>query len=428
MKSTLAHVVVVGGGFGGLRAVMSLSRAPVQITLIDRRNFHLFQPLLYQVAGGLLAAENIASPLRQLLRRQKNVSCLVGSVVAVDASEKSVTLGSGASIDYDYLILSAGSTHNFFGNESFAEFARGLKSAEDANAIRSRILETLEQAETETFHGGRPDPVQVVVVGAGPTGVELACDLAEMLRDSLSGEFRSLAPDFAEVILLEAMDRVLPANPVELSEKAGRSLDEHGVRLRLSTRVVGMGPDRVTVEHDGYEEEIKASAILWTAGVKASSLAAGLAASTGAETDRSGRLIVEPDLSLPGYPEISVIGDMACVHDEDGRPLPAVATAAIQEGRYVAWKIKRLLSGRDCSRPFRFFSMGSMTTLGSRDAVADLRLVRLSGYLAWIIWAFVHLFSITLHEHKILVLVQWLWLLITGTRSAKVIYLDEKRK
>jgi len=418
MADATTRVVIVGGGFGGLYAAQALRRAPVQVTLVDRRNFHLFQPLLYQVASGGLSPGEITSPLRYVLNRQRNTRVLLGEVVDIDVAQRRLVLSDGT-LDYDILVVACGATHHYFGHDHWAVQALGLKSIEDATAIRSRILLAFETAEREPVAERRGPWLTFVVVGAGPTGVELAGALAEIANDTLAHDFRAIRTRDAKIVLLEAADRVLPPYPPDLSEKAKQALERLGVTVRLRTGVSGVDDEGVTVRSDDREEHIAARTVLWAAGVQASPLAGLLARATGATTDRNGRIFVEPDLSLQGHPEIFAIGDMVHV-EQDGALLPGIAPVAMSEGRYVARRIAAQVAGRS-TKPYRYFHKGQLATIGRSAAVADLRIVRFSGFFAWLTWLFVHLLYLVEFEHRLLVLVQWAWNYFTRNRGARLI-------
>jgi len=418
MSPSTTRVVIVGGGFGGLYAAQALRRAPVHLTVVDRRNFHLFQPLLYQVASGGLSPGEITSPLRYVLRRQRNTFVLLGEVVDVDVARRRLVLSDGE-IEYDVLVVAGGATHHYFGHDDWGSRALGLKSIEDATEIRSRILLAFEAAEREPIPERRRPWLTFVVVGGGPTGVELAGALGEIANDTLAHDFRVIRPSSAQIMLLEAADRVLPPYPPDLSEKAKRSLERLGVTVRLRTAVAQVDDEGVIVHIDRREERIAARTVLWAAGVQASPLAALLASATGTPTDRNGRLLVEPDLSLRDHPEIFAIGDM--VHfEQDGAMLPGIAPVAMSEGRYVARRIAARVAGRS-TPPFRYFHKGQLATIGRSAAVADLRFVRYSGFLAWLTWLFVHLLYLVEFENRVLVLVRWAWSYVTRNRGARLI-------
>jgi NADH:ubiquinone reductase (H+-translocating) len=413
------HVVIVGGGFGGLYAAQSLRRAPVQVTLIDRRNFHLFQPLLYQVATGGLSPANIAAPLRSVLKRQKNVRVMMAEVSGLDVRARRVLLTEG-SVSYDSLIVAAGSGNFYFGHADWERWAPALKTIEDATEIRRRVLMAFEIAEQET------DPQQVrrllsfVVVGGGPTGVELAGTLAEICRYTLRNQFHSIKPQDARVILLEGQDQVLPAYPPDLSVKAKAQLEQIGVTVRTGVMVTDIQPDAVTFHAGSQTETIHTRTVLWSAGVRASHLGAQLAQQAGISTDRQGRVPVGPDLSLPEHPNVFVIGDLASFSHDTNGPLAGVAPVAIQEGRYVARLIRQRLRGKTLS-PFRYRDYGTMATIGRARAVAMIGPFKFAGLLAWLSWLFVHLMYLVEFQNRILVLLQWAWNYFTWNRAARLI-------
>jgi NADH:ubiquinone reductase (H+-translocating) len=434
MESSSHRVVVVGGGFGGLNVVRKLRRVPVQVTLIDRRNFHLFQPLLYQVATGALSPANIAAPLRGLFKRQANAEVLLGEVAHVDVVARKVMLRDGESrnrsneVPYDTLVVATGVSHQYFGHDEWEPFAPGLKTIEDATEIRRRVLSAFELAERETEQAQIRSWLTFVVVGGGPTGVELAGMLCELARETLRGNFRRIDPATAEVILVEATDRILPSYPAELSAKAAASLERLGTLVRVNTRVTDVKSDFVTVASGGQvagqRENIGTHTVLWAAGVQASHLGKVLAESTGAELDRAGRVVVQPDCSVAGHPEILVIGDLANFRGADGKPLPGVAQTAIQQGRYVAKLIAARLRG-ETLQPFKYRDLGSLATIGRHAAVADFGWLRLSGWLAWWLWLLIHLMNIVQFQNRLLVLTQWFWLYLTRNRSARLITGEE---
>lgn len=426
MNASAYHVVIVGGGFGGLSAARALRRAPVQATLVDRRNFHLFQPLLYQVATGGLSPANIAYPLRAVLKRQGNARVVLGEVQGFDVANRRVLLADGA-LRYDTLIVAAGVRHNYFGNDHWEPFAPGLKTIEDATAIRARILSSFEAAERANDREDVAAWLTFVIVGAGPTGVELAGALAEIARHTLADEFRNINPADARIILVEALDSVLSAYPDDLRQKAAASLRRLGIELRLRTRVTHIDPDGVELLRDGATERIAARTVLWSAGVQGSPLAAALSAQIGAALDRAGRIIVQADCTLAGHPEIFVIGDLALCHGLDGRPLPGIAPVAMQQGRYVARVIRARVAGLPAPGPFAYRDNGSMATIGRAAAVANIWGMRYSGYLAWLTWLFVHLMFLIEYQNRVLVLLQWAWNYVTWGRSARLITEVERR-
>jgi NADH dehydrogenase len=414
------RVVIVGGGFGGLYTARSLRTAPVRVTLLDRRNFHLFQPLLYQVAAGGLSPANIAAPLRAVLKRQKNTRVLLARVTGFDVAGRRVLLDDGTDVPYDTLVVAAGATHHYFGHPEWEQFAPGLKTVEDATDMRRRILYAFEAAERTADPAGRQAWLTFVVVGGGPTGVELAGAVAEVAHGTLRGNFRSIDSRTARILLLEAADRILITYPPTLSAKAVKSLARLGVTVRTGAAVTDIGPDHVAVHAGGKDETIVTRTVLWAAGVDASPLARALAEATGAQLDRSGRVVVQPDLTLPGHPEIFVIGDMANYPHQTGKPLPGVAPVAMQQGRHAAGLIQRRLRG-ESPFSFRYRDRGSLATIGRNAAVADLGWVRLSGHLAWVTWLFVHILFLIEFDNRVLVLFQWAWNYLTRNRSARLI-------
>jgi NADH dehydrogenase len=389
------------------------------VTLIDRRNFHLFQPLLYQVATGGLSPANIASPLRAILKRQKNTQVLLGEVVGFDLDRRLVLLRDGTE-PYDSLIVATGSRHHYFGHPQWECYAPGLKSVEDATAMRRNILSAFERAERCTDPEECQALLTFVVVGGGPTGVELAGSVGEMAHSTLRGNFRSINPASARILLLEGLDRILSTYPPKLSDKAVKSLTRLGVTVRTGTIVTDVQPGRVTVRSGDKSEVIRACTVLWGAGVDASPLAKELARATGAEVDRSGRVVVQPDLTLPGHPEVFVIGDMANYPYQGGKPLPGVAQVAMQQGRYAADLIQRRLRGA-APVPFHYHDRGTMATIGRASAVADLGWIRLSGTIAWVIWLFIHILFLIEFQNRVLVMFQWAWNYFTRNRAARLI-------
>jgi NADH dehydrogenase len=416
----LSHrVVIVGGGFGGLYAAKGLARTPVEVTLVDRRNYHLFQPLLYQVATGALSPGEIASPLRHVLSGNPNTRVWLAEVtdIAVDARE--LILGEHK-LPYDTLVLAAGAGNHYFGHDRWQAAAPGLKSIEDATEIRSRILRAFEAAEMDPDPETRRACLTFVLIGGGPTGVELAGALGEIAHDTLRHDFRGINPAEAQILLLEGGDRILSAFPPQLSEAAERSLIRLGVRTRTRALVTDIDLAGVTILVDGATQRIPAHTVLWAAGVAPSPLGAILCRRIGAAADRAGRVIVEPDLSVPGHPEILVIGDMASFTHQGGKPLPGVAPVAMQQGCYVARLIGKRLSGEPVE-PFHYWNKGNLATIGRRSAVADFGAVRFSGLLAWLAWLFVHLMYLVGFENRVLVLIKWMYNYITRNRGARLI-------
>jgi NADH:ubiquinone reductase (H+-translocating) len=410
-SASLPHVVIVGGGFGGLEAARALEGAPVRVTLVDRRNHHLFQPLLYQVATAALNPADISAPIRHVLRAQRNAEVVLAEVVAVEPGARRLRLADGA-IPYDFLVVATGATHSYFGNERWAPLAPGLKTVEDALEIRRRILLAFERAERETDPIARDALLTFVIVGAGPTGVELAGALSEIARHTLTRDFRHIAPESARVILVEALPTVLPAYPHRLQGAARRQLERLGVEVRTGAKVTRIDAEGVTVG----DERIPARTVLWGAGVAASPLARTL----GAPLDRAGRVEVLPDLTLPGHPEIAVVGDLAAVRQEDGAPVPGVAPAAMQEGRHAAENVVRTLAGRP-RRPFRYRDKGSLATIGRAAAVARVGGLEFSGLAAWLAWLLVHVFFLIGFRNRVAVMLQWAWSYVTFSRGARLI-------
>jgi NADH dehydrogenase len=416
----LSHrVVIVGGGFGGLLAAKGLKRAPVEVTLIDRRNYHLFQPLLYQVATGALSPGEIASPLRHILSGATNTSVWLAEVIDIDVETRQVALADGLNVQYDTLVVAAGSVNHYFGKD-WEKAARGLKSVEDATEIRSRILRAFEAAELEPDVEKRRAWLTFVLIGGGPTGVELASALGEIANDTLRHDFRSINPAEARILLLEGADRILSTFPPDLSEAAERSLIGLGVRTRTRALATEVDAAGVTVRVDGAMQRIPARTVLWSAGVSASPLGAILKQRAGAILDRGGRVSVEPDLSVPGHPEILVIGDLASFSHQGGKPLPGVAPVAMQQGRYVAKLIAKRMRGEPV-QPFHYVNMGNLATIGRKRAVADFGFVRFSGPIAWLLWLFIHLMYLVGFENRILVLTKWFFDYVTRNRGARLI-------
>ena len=418
-----AHrVVIVGGGFGGLYAAKRLGHAPVDLTVIDRRNFHLFQPLLYQVATGALSPGEIASPLRAVIGRNRNTEVVLAEVRDLDVVNRQVILDDGT-VPYDDLIVATGATHTYFGHDEWAALAPGLKTIEDATAIRARLLGAFERAERETDDAKRRALLNFVIVGGGPTGVELAGALAEIANDSLRHDFRHIDPTSAHILLVEGEPRLLPGFPPELSAKAEKQLLELGVHTRTGARVTAIDEGGVTMTLASGTERIQARTVLWAAGVRASRMGKVLADRAGAPLDKVGRVMVEPDLSIPGHPEIRVIGDLANFSKQSGKPLPGVAQVAMQMGGYVAKDILAKLRGKT-TKPFHYFNKGNLATIGRNKAVADFGKIQLSGFPAWFIWVFIHLMYLVEFENRLLVFVEWVYNYITRNRGARLITRD----
>lgn len=416
------NIVIIGGGFGGLYTAQNLKSARANISLIDRRNFHLFQPLLYQVATGGLSPANIAAPLRAILKRQKNTEVLLAEVSQIDAKQQQVHFKDGNQVHFDALVVATGASHNYFGNHHWEKHAPGLKSIEDATEIRRRVLMAFEAAEREVDPVKRQAWLRFVVVGGGPTGVELAGALGEIANQTLRDDFRHINPTEAEIYLVEAVDRILTPYAPSLSEKAKKSLESLGVQVRLNTMVTDIQADHLMLKSGDLSERISTHTVLWGAGVQASPLGQILHEQTGAELDRAGRVKVEPDLSLPGHPNIFVIGDLAHFAHQGDNPLPGVAPVAMQQGKYVAKLIKARLENASTShKPFRYLDKGSMATIGRSRAVAQVGSLKFSGWLAWMMWLFIHVLFLVEFENRIQVLLQWTWNYLTRNRSARLI-------
>ena len=413
------RVLIAGGGFAGLYAAQSLRSESIDLTLIDRRNFHLFQPLLYQVATGGLSPGEIASPLRSILSRQKNTRVLLGEIVDIDVTAREVILSDHSRIPYDTLIVATGATHHYFGHPEWAAYAPGLKTIEDATEIRTRVLLAYERAEKTADPDERAALMTFVVVGGGPTGVELAGALGEISRDTLREDFRNINPAEARIFIIESADHLLQAFPNGLSASAEVSLIQLGVRTLASTRVNGIDATGVTMQTAQGEVRIATRTVLWAAGVQASPLGKILAARTGVQLDPAGRIIVDSTLGIPGHPEILVAGDLARIV-QDGTQVPGVAPAAMQQGRYAARLISARLQGRPVV-PFRYRDKGSLATIGRHRAVAAIGRFRFSGYFAWLLWLFIHLLYIVEFESRLLIAIQWAYSYITFNRGARLI-------
>jgi NADH dehydrogenase len=415
------HIIIIGGGFGGLYAAQTLRHSGARITLIDRRNFHLFQPLLYQVATGGLSPANIAAPLRDILRRHRNTTVLMAEVTGIQANEKTISLSTGSTISYDYLIVAAGVSHNYFGNEQWARYAPGLKTLEDATEIRRRVLSAFETAELENDPNKQRDMMRFIVVGGGPTGVELAGALGEIAHQTLKNNFRAIDPASSEIVLIEAGDRVLGNYSPKLSKKAKESLLSLGVTVIEGARVTDITDTQISYRHQDQNVTLKTRCVLWAAGVLASPLSHILATETGVTLDRAGRIAVAPDLTIPGHESIYVVGDLTSIV-QDGKPVPGVAQAAIQEGKYVARHIMKRISGAPTNLPaFRYHDRGSMATIGRSLAVAEIRGFQFSGFIAWLMWLFVHIMYLVEFTNRVLVFIQWGWNYFTRNRSARLI-------
>ena len=411
IPDNVPHIVIIGGGFGGLYAARGLRHAEAEITVVDRHNYHLFQPLLYQVATAALNPSDIAAPIRAILRHQKNVSVILGEAVSIDADAKRVQLADGQ-LTYDFLVVATGATHSYFAHPEWERFAPGLKSIDDALEIRRRVLLAFEAAEREEDPAKQQEWLTFVIIGAGPTGVELAGALSEIARQTMVRDFRRIRSDSARVILVEGKERVLPPYPPTLSASAQKQLEKLGVEVitgavasEVNDREVRLG-DRI----------IPTRTVLWGAGVQGSPLAKSL----GVPLDRAGRVLVEPDLTIPGHKDVFVIGDLAAVKQRDGSFVPGVAPAAIQEGNHVAYNLDRALEGQPL-RAFHYNDKGSLATIGRAAAVADLGKIRMSGFLAWIAWLAIHIFFLIGFRNRFLVITQWAWAYLTYQRGARLI-------
>ena len=408
----LEHVVIIGGGFGGLTAARALGHLPVRVTLIDRRNYHLFQPLLYQVATAGLSPADIASPIRAILRRQRNITVLLGKVTGIDIAGKAV-LTDERRVEYDQLIVATGARHGYFNHDEWEACAPGLKKIDDATDIRCRILLAFERADNSSDERERKRLLSFVIVGGGPTGVEMAGAIAELARVALSIDFRNIDPRSARILLVESGPRVLARFPASLSETAKRALEKLGVEVRLGVRVSYCDPTGVVIDN----ERIEAHTIIWAAGVMASPAAKWL----DAEKDTAGRVIVGPDLTLGDHPEIFVIGDTALAKSASGDPLPGIAPVAKQQGAYTARVIAARVRGRPAPAPFRYRHLGTMATIGRKSAVADFGNFRLSGFIAWLLWGLVHVYFLVGFRNRIAVMMGWLWAYVTFGRGARLI-------
>jgi NADH:quinone reductase (non-electrogenic) len=415
------RVVILGGGFAGLNAAQKLARAPVDVTLIDRRNFHLFQPLLYQVATGSLSPGEICAPLRGVLSKQKNALVLMGEAMDIDPDAKRVTLRDGGSFDYDSLIVSTGSKTSYYGNDAWREYAPSLKTIEEATAIRHKLLYAFERAERCASETDVREWLTFVIVGAGATGLELAGALAEIANETLKNDFRRINPKDARIILMEGGNRVLAAYPPDLSEKAEKLVKRLGVEVMKGVMATAVDAEGVTYKRGDAIEKLRARTVLWTGGVIANTFGQKLAERTKAETDRSGRIKVQPDLTIPNYSDIFVVGDLAAASAKDGKPLPGVAQVAIQEGSYAAKTIRARLNGKKDQPPFHYFDKGDMAVIGRAAAVANVFGLHFWGLPAWLIWLFIHLLYIVEFQDRVLVFIQWGFEYLTFNRGARLI-------
>jgi len=415
----LHHIVILGGGFGGLYAAKMLSGRKVKVTVVDKRNFHLFQPLLYQVAAGWLSPGDIASPLRVVLTDYKDTYVLKAEVTDIVPSEKKVVFRDGE-LNYDTLILATGSYHHYFGHDDWAQIAPGLKTVEDALEMRRKILLSFEAAERETDPAKQQEWMTFLIIGAGPTGVELAGTIGELTRTTLKDDFRNINTEDAKIILVEGLNQVLPTYPKKLADKAEKFLKKLGVTIRVNTMVTDIKGNNAIISRNGDSETIHSRTILWTAGVKASSLGKALAKNSGVELDRTGRVIVNPDLSVPGLKDVFVIGDLAHFSTDGGDPLPGVAPVAMQEGKYVAKLILNKLNGKE-TKPFEYKEKGNLAVIGTNSAVADLGKLKFAGFFAWLVWAFVHIRYLIEFDSKVVVLFRWAWNYFTRKRGVRLI-------
>jgi len=415
------RVVILGGGFGGLYAAQALKRSPVDITVIDRHNYHLFQPLLYQVATGALSPGEVAAPIRGILNRQKNTSVLLGEAVDIDPGTKRVVLKDGAAIPYDSLIVATGSQGSYFGHDEWRIWAPYPKTIEDATTIRHKILLAFEAAERITDPVERCSWLTFVIVGAGPTGVELAGALTEIANETLKHDFRSISSKDARILIVDGGQRLLASYPEDLSKRAEKQLLKLGARVRTGVTVTGVAEDGVTLKTANGEEHIASHTVIWAAGVAVTEFARTLAKRTSAETDKVGHIKVAPDLTIPNFPDIYIVGDLALLHGKDGKPLPGVAQVAMQSGAYAARAVTGKVEGKPRLAPFSYFNKGDLAVIGRFAAVADIFGVHVSGFLAWLVWLFVHLMYIVEFQSRLLVFIEWGFLYLTFNRGARLI-------
>jgi NADH:ubiquinone reductase (H+-translocating) len=415
------RVLILGGGFGGLYAAQELKHAPVNVTLLDRRNFHLFQPLLYQVATGSLSPGEIAAPLRSVLSKQKNTRVLLGEAVDIDPSRKQVFLKDGSAVEYDWLIVATGSQSAYFGHDDWREWAPSLKSVEEATMIRHKILLAFEAAERTQDPEERKAWLTFVIVGAGATGVELGGALGEIANQTLKNDFRSIRPQDARILVVDTATRVLSSYPEDLSRKAEKSLLKLGVRVRGGVMVTEIDAEGVTLKTKSGSERVPTRTVIWAAGVTPSEFGRQLVKRTEAETDKGGRIKVKPDLTIPNYPDIFVVGDLAFSTKPDGKPLPGVAQVAMQGGAYAAKTITKRVQGKQQDKPFHYFDKGDIAVIGRAAAVANVFGVHLSGLIAWLVWLFIHLMYLVRFQSRIVVFVQWGFEYLTFSRGARLI-------
>ena len=415
----LHHVVIIGGGFGGLNAAKALKNAPVKVTLIDRRNLHLFQPLLYQVATGGLSPGDIAAPLRAVLRSNLNIQIYMADVSGINKGKKQV-ITDRITIDYDSLIVAAGSVNHYFGHDEWRPYAPGLKSIEEALDIRRRLLSAFELAELTDDEQLRRELLTFVIVGGGPTGVELAGTVGEIAHYTIRKDYKSFDPESARILLVEGVERVLPSFPEDLSRACERMLKDLGVEVITGTFVTSISGHEVVLLKNKEETTIKTQCVLWAAGIKASPLGKLISGNNDRILDKSGRVIVEPDLSVPGHRDVFVIGDLANYPHQTGQPLPGLAPVAMQQGNYVTRLILARLQGKSI-KPFKYRDKGTLATIGRSRAVGTIGKLKFKGFLAWFLWLFVHLLYLVGFQNRVLVLIQWAWNYFTWARSARVI-------
>ena len=407
------RVVIIGAGFGGLNVAKSLKKTPFDILVVDKTNHHLFQPLLYQVAGAALSPGEIGIPIREILRKNQNTTVLMGDVVQIDKKNKTIILGNGDQIEFDYLVVAVGARHSYFGNDAWEKFAPGLKTIKDALKIREEILLSFEKAERLDNHEEAMPYLNFVIIGGGPTGVEMAGSIAEIANKTLFKNFRRIKPEKSKIFLIEAAPHILPMYTPKLSERAKHDLEKLGVQVVEGKKVVNITAEGVQVE----ETFIPCKNVIWAAGNQASPLLKTL----DTPLDRQGRAVVEPDLSIPGFPNIFVVGDAACALGKDQKPLPGVSPVAIQEGRYVAQIIKKELP-KEKRNPFKYFDKGSMATIGKAKAIAMIGKMEFTGLLAWLMWCFIHIVYLIGFRNKVTVLLEWMLFYLTGHRGARLIY------
>ena len=421
MNSTSYKILILGGGFGGLYAAKALKHAKAEVTVVDRRNYHLFQPLLYQVATGSLSPGEIAAPIRGVLANQKNTRVLLGEAMDIDPIAKQVSLEDGASLSYDSLIVACGTASAYFGHDEWRHWAPSLKSIEEATSIRHKILVAFEAAERVSDPEERRKWLTFVIVGGGATGVELAGALGEIANHTLKNEFRSIRPQDARIIIVDSGEHVLPSYPQDLSKAAERSLVKLCAQVRMGSIVTNVDADGVDIKTKSGVDRIPSYTVIWAAGVTVSPFGKKLAERTGAETDKSGRIKVAPDMTIPNYPDIFVVGDLAFALQSDGKVLPGVAQVAMQSGAYAAKTIIERMTGRATPKPFKYFNKGDLAVIGRGAAIANIFGVHLSGVLAWLVWVFIHLLYIVEFQNRFLVFVQWGFLYLTYNRGARLI-------